>query len=259
MSNLVVWIFRTDCSEGECAPLLTLLSAGEREAARRYRLARDRIRSIVCHAHLRLLIAGRTGVDPAELVFATGRFGKPLIKSPAGASDLQFNLSHSGSFGAVALADRMRVGVDIEEMIPLPSYDELERRYLSREEQEWIGALEPALRERAFYRLWAIKEAAAKAHGAGLSIPLCKIRVHLSADGAISAAYRERRWLIVDLDSMPGYAGAAAIEDRSPSIDVSLRKPSTMATIGWCDLVARGEVGHTGFVAELCARGNDGA
>jgi len=186
-------------------------------------------------------------------------FGKLRIESPAPALDVQFNLSHSGSYGAIALADRAaEVGVDIEEMAPLPSYEELASIYLSRDEGERIAALASPLRRRAFYRLWTIKEAVAKAQGAGVSLSLREIQAHFIPSGRTYATCRERRWHVVELDSLRGYAGAAAIEDRYLLTDTIVRCLPTSATIAWCNRLRKGEVTRTGIEAELRAQVNDG-
>lgn len=86
-------------------------------------------------------ILGRYLDRPAdELRFETNEHGKPHLASPDG--ELEFNLSHSGSLGLVAVA-RREVGVDVER----------------------IRTKRPV----GFYRRWADREARVKCLGTGLT------------------------------------------------------------------------------------------
>jgi phosphopantetheinyl transferase len=92
---------------------------------------------------LREILVRYLGLPANELQLETGRYGKPLLASPAG--ELAFNLSHSGSLALVAVA-RREVGVDVER----------------------IRAKRPV----GFYRRWADREARVKCLGTGLTGPV---------------------------------------------------------------------------------------
>ena len=91
---------------------------------------------------LRALLARHLGADPRELRFVLGAHGKPALDPRCSASDLRFNLSHSGSLALVAVSRGREVGVDIE-------------RARARHTAE-------------FLRAWVAREAAVKCDGGGL-------------------------------------------------------------------------------------------
>lgn len=86
--------------------------------------------------------------------------GKPFLKS----GEVYFNLSHSGDMAVCALSDT-EVGVDTERMKKADL--RLAERFFSPEEYTFI--MESADRDRAFFRLWTLKESFVKAAGVGIS------------------------------------------------------------------------------------------
>lgn len=87
--------------------------------------------------------------------------GKPYLK----ACSLQFNVSHSGEYLAVAVS-KQPVGIDIQETKQIK--DGLYRKVVQPEEQQLIGEE----RQKDFLLLWALKESFVKAEGKGLRIPM---------------------------------------------------------------------------------------
>lgn len=103
--------------------------------------------------------------------------GKPYFP---GKPELQFNLSHSGALALCAL-DSRPVGVDIQ--VVKEWRPSLPRRVCTREELLWLER-QPEFWP-GFTRLWALKEARAKAAGRGLAGPVRDIRVPLPREGAV--------------------------------------------------------------------------
>ena len=97
--------------------------------------------------------------------------GKPFF--PA-FGQYHFNLSHSGPFSLCAL-DKHPVGVDIE--VIRPHHPKLAQRICCGDEQAWLEA-QPD-KAPALCQLWTRKEALAKYHGTGLTVPLRELRVPL--------------------------------------------------------------------------------
>lgn len=85
-----------------------------------------------------------------------------------------FNLSHSGFFALCALAE-YPVGVDIE--VIRPHHPKLAQRICCEDELAWLEAQSD--KTTALCQLWTHKEALAKYHGTGLTIPLRELRVPL--------------------------------------------------------------------------------
>lgn len=143
-----------------------LLSADERERARRFRFDLHRRRYVSAHAGLRRLLSDRTGVAARALAFDVGAFGKPCLSQvPA----CHFNLSHSGQFAAVAISRAGEVGIDIEEMRDVPDLEALGAANFSPAEQAMLtsGGSHDA---KQFLLGWTRKEACLKAIGTGLSV-----------------------------------------------------------------------------------------
>lgn len=166
-----VWCWRLDD-----APVRDeIVSTVERQRAARFRHGVDARRYLAAHSGLRRILAGYLRTTDAALEFRTDSEGKPRLRGHAG---LEFNLSHSGDIGALAVAFDHPVGVDIERIcVPLPDFQGI----LSPEEQEWLADLSEPQRQRGFYRAWTCKEAVAKAMGTGLTMAPDEIVVDLAA------------------------------------------------------------------------------
>lgn len=125
------------------------------EQAQRFRHGEDRLRSL----SLAVLLHEVLGLEESQLTILPG--GKPV----APAFNREFNISHSGGYGVLAVSNR-QVGVDIE--ICSPRHIAVAKKVFTPEEQEWMQE-DPALR---FTQLWTMKEAVTKALGKGLALPL---------------------------------------------------------------------------------------
>jgi 4'-phosphopantetheinyl transferase len=122
-------------------------------------------RSALRHEISRGVIALQTGVAPIDILIQHEPSGQPVIRAERLAG---LHLSHATRAGVVAVGlAETRIGVDVEEIgsgpIPLQA--------LHRAEQLWLNQIEPAGREEAFARLWAVKEAYGKWAGVGLGEP----------------------------------------------------------------------------------------
>lgn len=156
------------------APSLELLDAAERARAARFLSDEPRARFVACRAALRAILARELGCDPRTLAFEEGVHGKPRLAG-AHAGTLHFNVSHSSRHGLIALARGAPVGVDIELLRPLEEIERLAPRVLGdAQHARWLS-LEPALRQREFYRHWTLKEAILKACGAGITQTLADV------------------------------------------------------------------------------------
>jgi phosphopantetheinyl transferase len=128
----------------------------------------DQRRSVVARAALLRLIAARTGVDPALVQLDHDAHGRPLVPGSA----LHLSVAHSGDYVACAVSSR-RVGVDIERSDRAEADDDFASRVCSPAEREQLRELTgPDL-----IRLWARKEAVAKALGLGLALPFDELDV----------------------------------------------------------------------------------
>jgi 4'-phosphopantetheinyl transferase len=153
-----------------------ILSEEERTRAEHFHFEKDRRSFLMCRGSLRRLISAYTGQDAAGIRFQTGSHGKPFLM-PAHASDLQFNVSHSGELALLAFSMDVEIGVDVEFKRAGIDFLELAESSFSAEERTAVLATSQADRANLFYEFWTCKEAFIKADGRGLSIPLDEFTV----------------------------------------------------------------------------------
>lgn len=216
------------------AALLRLLSTDEVQKATKFVFDRDRRSFVRTRAAVRLLLGTMLETAPAELAFVYGDAGKPELALPWALSGLQFNVAHSGDWALVAIAQGMRVGVDIERIRPEVCSLEIARRYFSQREADELEELTHD-REEAFFRCWTRKEACLKAVGLGIGA-LDAVEVSLRPDEApriLAATCEEllpQRWHLAELAPAAGYAAALAVE-ATPPIGAGKRPLRSLETV----------------------------
>ncbi len=195
----------------------SLLSDDETRRATGLLVENDRVRFVLAHGLLRLLLGAYLALQPASLRFDTGPHGKPALTSAP--DDLCFNLSHAGDQLLIAFARQRDVGVDIEpirsRLDPQLDHDALAASFFAPQEQAALRGLTGDARAAAFYVCWTRKEAYLKATGEGLLAPLNAFRVpltpipplrpHLMPDSVAP------QWALHDLPPIPGYAAALVV------------------------------------------------
>lgn len=173
--GIEVWTVFLDSEElnNNVAPFL---SRNERERVRRLRNPVHQARYSTVRGVLREILGTRIGAEPASLVFSRNPFGKPFLKS---CPDLSFNISHSGPWLILAISDVPELGVDIERVRYHYGFraGAIARRHFAAAERAELGGLEGMEYAVGFTRLWACKEAYAKAKGLGLRLPLNRFAV----------------------------------------------------------------------------------
>jgi len=197
--------------------LISLTNAGDRavlsseEAARaaRFVFDRDRAHFIAAHSALRSILAGYLGEPANALEIGVADKGKPFLSAHPG---LRFNLSHSGEYAMVAVAEGREVGVDIERMRGERPTRDIAERFFAPYEVAALAA-EPVDRQIAvFFAIWSRKEAYIKARGEGLGIALDSFVVSHGPEGALLEAEDRERWSMYSLAAPEGYAAALCVE-----------------------------------------------
>lgn len=84
---------------------------------------------------------------------------------------LDFSISKSIGIVAMSVIESARVGVDVETIEALPELEMLAMQNLHPDELQVWNTIPRADRTIAYYQLWVVKEAFAKALGVGLSQP----------------------------------------------------------------------------------------
>ena len=205
--DLKVWAVNLDCASGD----LSLLSTNERVRAGRLKRPQDRERSLEAHCAIRRLLAFQLGVDPRCLEFDATAVGKPFLAGPA--QNLQFNLSHSGRHGLIAVANDQSVGVDIEVRRPISDLLGVTLQIATPREAKLLKQLPTNQVHSAFFELWTRKEAVLKALGRGFFIDPREVEVG-TGPGRSYVNFDERIWTVESLAISPCVAAAAAIEGK---------------------------------------------
>jgi phosphopantetheinyl transferase len=119
--------------------------------------------SLLARAALRALLAQHTGRIDWQIVRA--RLGKPFVVTPSGALGPAVSLSHTGSTVAVAMAESGFLGLDIEQYRSRDFVALAAQAFGPTEQLEVANGGADA-----FYRIWTLREALAKATGDGLAL-----------------------------------------------------------------------------------------
>lgn len=181
--DLHIWRAVLEPSSPECVKAFHgLLSGDERKRAGRFRFERHRIRFTVCRGTLRKILGGYLNIPPAQVSFAYGTNGKPVLSAPSDRIGLCFNLAHSHRLALFAFAHGRSLGIDVEYQREMPRAEDLAQRFFSPQESKRIMEMPADQRQEGFYRCWTRKEAYIKAIGAGFSFPLDRFSVSLGAD-----------------------------------------------------------------------------
>jgi 4'-phosphopantetheinyl transferase len=165
---------------------------------------------------LRSILASALGVEPPTIEFLYGPKGKPSLGGALARSGLQFNLAHSGGLAVFAVAHDRSVGVDVEELRPIPDLSDLIQRYLSPGECAELKSLSGEAELRGFLQIWTRKEAWLKATAEGITGPLGKIDV-LGPSGTEKMcglppnSSPTERVRLFELVPAPGFLGALAV------------------------------------------------
>lgn len=211
-STIDVWSIELAGAAASERRLSAVLSGDERARAARFVRPDDRLRYRVAHGALRTILGDWTGAAPADLRFAHGEHGKPLL-----AGGPHFNISHSGAVVLVAVSHEREVGVDVEEVRPVPDARELAQRYVAALPARRIAEAPDAQRGRLFMLAWTAIEAILKAEGTGLAgIEQPFDLGDLDADfvrATIEGPAASPTWTVRRLALAAGHVGAVAVRD----------------------------------------------
>jgi len=170
---------------------IKLLSPVDQAKAGRFVHVPDRHRLIAGRLALRYALKD-LGIDHTGESFSLSAYGRPEF----GRQALDFNISHSGDVVVCAISLTAAVGIDIEEIRPLVYQDFAS--CFSPSEWRMIEANDTL---RTFYTFWTMKEAAIKANGKGLSIPLSEVVIKHDTQVCVQSEI----WHVTSLNIDRGY------------------------------------------------------
>lgn len=206
-----VWTVDLDVDTPAIAALLDVLSGQERARAARLRTSELRLRFIVAHGALRMILGQYVGARPASLRMELTSAGKPFLAD----SRIGFNLSHSDALALCAVTADAQIGADVERTRPVPDADAIVRRYFAPAEARAYGGLPAAERTAAFFSTWTRKEAFVKGLGDGLLCPLDSFEVDITPSATvpwIRTDPAQGAWHLRAFEPAPGYMAAVACD-----------------------------------------------
>jgi len=213
-----IWRVWLDQSMAVVERLAQHLSPDERTRAERFYFERDRIRFIVARGQLRTILGGYLGIEPSRVEFSYGSHGKPSLAQGFAETKLQFNLSHSQGLALYGVTCDRILGIDLEQIRPVPQSEQIARRFFSPQEADVLLALPSYLKDEAFLRYWTCKEAYLKASGEGLAQPMNEVEVSLISgeparlDRIAGSPEKAAFWSLQTLKPAPDYLAAIVVE-----------------------------------------------
>jgi 4'-phosphopantetheinyl transferase len=213
----------------EIAAFYSLLSADEKARAERFYFSRDRNRYIAGRGLLRTFLAGYLQVAPSQVQFHYGPCGKPGLSATFDHKALQFNLSHSHHLALYAFSWERRVGIDIEQIRPLPDEDRFAGEIFSPRECAYLRSLSGAQKREAFFKLWTGKEALVKASGKGWPDMLDLSEAAQDSETPAGWAFisedgggQPTRWRLKTFSPAEGYRASLATEGHDGGMDFQM-------------------------------------
>ncbi len=159
-----VWSAPLDVDEHEMDDLLHRLSPSEQKRVGSLLEEKAVRQYIVSRAMQRQLLASYAGGLPSDIQFGIVAMGKPTLSKPNDIG-LQFNTTHSGRLVIIAVTANRDVGVDVEQVRPIPRALKVAKRCFSADEYESLLQLEGEELDHAFLSIWVKREGTAKARG----------------------------------------------------------------------------------------------
>ena len=192
MPGTSILLFSVEKCLGRTDELFGLLSEVEHQRAGEISHTIRRNAYAASRALLRatLTATSKGVVPPAAWTFGTGPYGKPYVTSPEGIG-MNFSLSYTPTLIAVAVSQKLEIGVDIE-AVPA-TISEVPWQVLTQAERQFIRTLPEAEQFTEFLNIWTIKEAYTKYLGVGASLDFRKVEVSTQADLASARTEAETR------------------------------------------------------------------
>jgi len=195
-----------------------LLSDDELSRKERFQFERDRRRYSFGRGVLRFILGKYLGVDPKDVGFSYGDYGKPYLASAFYDMPIHFNHAHSNDLSLYAFSLSRSLGIDVEYIRPIPDYDKISENYFSLGENAILQKLPENDKEEAFYNIWTRKEAYIKAVGCGQTIPLNTFEVSVISSEPVQlksidcSAEKVSRWRMESFNPLNGYTAAIVVE-----------------------------------------------
>ncbi len=201
-----VWQGRLDVDESEMDGMLSCLSESEQHRIGDLLVERAVRQHVVSRALQRQILSAYAGGSPADIRFGVVAMGKPTLSHP-NTNRLTFNTTHSGSLVVIAVTSGREVGVDLENVRPIPKALQLARRFFSDSEFRLLEETPDSQRDRAFLEVWTRREGTAKARGDSVWRGLASWK-----DGELEESTRASRFTVQPIPLGDEFVGVVVAE-----------------------------------------------
>ncbi|MCY2973546.1 MAG: 4'-phosphopantetheinyl transferase superfamily protein [Planctomycetota bacterium] len=154
------------------------LTSDEKSRFANYRRREDQQLFVARHGLARECLANQLSLTPESIRLVSlpsGKLGWNAHDLGYEQTLIDFSVSRATGVAAAAVCKTYLVGIDVERICLLPEIKTLATQNLHPVELKYWQQLPEATRLHAYYRLWVVKEAYAKALGVGLTLPPCDI------------------------------------------------------------------------------------
>ncbi len=135
---------------------------------------------------LRRVLSQHAAVHPASWDIGAGPHGRPEIRGPV--CDLRFSIAHTAGMMLVGVQRGGELGVDVEPVARPRIPVDMAVRWFAPAEVAALRALPAVDQPLRFLELWTLKEAYAKARGAGLiALPLDRFAIDVGPPPQLTA------------------------------------------------------------------------
>ncbi|MEM8498321.1 MAG: 4'-phosphopantetheinyl transferase superfamily protein [Pseudomonadota bacterium] len=148
-----------------------VLDASEQQRRDRFKFERHALMFSVSHALVRYVLSQYADLEPAQWCFEKNQHGKPYVVN-SGFEHLQFSLSHTDGYAAMAICSDSEIGCDVEKRRDNIRAADIADRFFSKREVAALLSNDEVLQHFRFFDYWSLKESYIKAKGKGLAIPL---------------------------------------------------------------------------------------
>ena len=182
----------------------------DRRASERYlRLSRRR-QALTSRALLRSTLAELFGPSAGSWELGYCGDGKPTVKTGDGREGVQISISHSRDLVACAVTDIGPIGIDVEHLETGRPFTKIAATAFGDQEGHAAAAGGPS----AFYKIWTLREALAKA--SGLGFPHEARRTDLFGGAPTGEIWRshvaEEHWAFYHQELLGSYALSVALK-----------------------------------------------
>ncbi len=227
-----IWRFNLDPVKSFNEFFINLLSDEEKKQVEKIKLGDVKNRSIISKAIIKNIISNYLGLNIKQIIFSYNEFGKPVIPERINSFRLNFNISHSGDLGLIAITRKNLIGIDVEKMNELDQIDDIINLCFTETEKYMLSCLESTEKKEVFYKIWTGKEAFIKAIGKGFSFPLKNISFRLNSKKEmvigeiLDPMNTGKDWQIYNFNPQDNYTSALVINNNYFKIRQYIWSPS---------------------------------